>query len=396
LQPVSTGALVGNTVTLSAMVTSSQPASYQWYKGEGTQVSGATGTNLVFSNIAMTDANSYWVVAANASGSVTSAVAVVSVYVKNNAILSYEGFAYDDGGGVGMAIDGVTQNGGTGWNGPWQVVAGTSSYVNAGSLPGDASVPSGYDLRSVGNSYYNYGGGRVGRSLDLSPNGLFAKRGYLNAQQTVGADGKTIYISFLQKPAVVESFYEFEFHRGDLGDAGRIGGIGNDNGAATDVYLRAGSFLSIGAGDPNVNLYVVRIDFKPGNDDVRVYRNPTSTSEPETPTLTALAAANMAFNGISLGAWGNELAIDEIRIGATWEDAMGVAVSNLLPPAKISQGMRVQFAATPGFTYRVERAPSIEGPWTEIGTVVGPDNGLGEYTDTTPPPSQAFYRSVTP
>lgn len=394
LQPVSTGGLVGETVSLRAAATSSQPVTYQWYKGAAA-VSGATGTNLVITNIALSDADSYWVVAANASGSATSAVAVISAYVRNNAILGYEGFAYDDAGG-GAAMDGATQNGGIGWTGPWQIVSGSGNYINPGSLSGGVNVPAGYDSRSLSNSYYNFGSSRIGRALDVSTNGLFAKRGYLNDQKSIGADGKTIYISFLMQPPVAASFYEFEFHRGELGDAGRIAGIGNDNGTATDVFLRAGSFQSLGAEDAAVSLYVVRIDYKDGNDDVRVYRNPTTVTEPETPTLTAPAVANMAFDGISIGAWGNNVGVDEIRIGATWEDVMGTAVSNALRPVKVAQGWRVRFAATPGFTYHVERAPSVNGPWSDIGTVVCPDNGLCEFTDSASLTTQAFYRSVRP
>ena len=47
----------------------------------------------------------------------------------------------------------------------------------------------------------------------------------------------------------------------------------------------------LGAGDTAVNFYVVRIDFHGGNDDVRVYRNPTSLTEPATPTVNVALLA---------------------------------------------------------------------------------------------------------
>jgi hypothetical protein len=72
---------------------------------------------------------------------------------------------------------------------------------------------------------------------------------------------------------------------------------------------------------------VVRIDFKAGNDDVYVYRNPTSSTEPGTPTLKRLAAADMSFNGISFGAFlnGRTVTHDEVRVGRSWAEAIGVS-----------------------------------------------------------------------
>jgi hypothetical protein len=145
--------------------------------------------------------------------------------------------------------------------------------------------------------------------------------GLVDANGRIGKDDSRLYLSFLQKPDGTSHFYEFEFHRGDLGDGGRIAGIGNDR-PGDNVHLRApdGTHTLIGAGDTGVNFYVVRIDFKPGNDDVRVYRNPTSATEPGEPTLARLDAADMSFDGISLGAFVNNRTVihDEIRMGTSW------------------------------------------------------------------------------
>ncbi|MCF7675664.1 MAG: hypothetical protein K9N23_00145 [Akkermansiaceae bacterium] len=76
-----------------------------------------------------------------------------------------------------------------------------------------------------------------------------------------------------------------------------------------------------------MNFYIVRIDFKAGNDDVYVYHDATSATEPSVPTLTRLAAADMSFNGISFGAFlnGRTVAHDEIRLGSSWAEVVGVA-----------------------------------------------------------------------
>jgi hypothetical protein len=142
---------------------------------------------------------------------------------------------------------------------------------------------------------------------------------------------------------------------------------------------------------------VVRIDYKAGNDDVFVYRNPTSGTEPATPTLVVSNVADMSFNGVSAAAYnGPDVKHDEIRLGATYADAIGLAVSNLLPPVKTANGFSVQFAATPGYSYRIQRAASLTGPWTDISTNVAPADAYIQFEDTTTPSGQAFYRTVTP
>lgn len=235
------------------------------------------------------------------------------------ALMSYDGFNYSVGSGN---LSG--QNGGFGWSGSWQTINNGSSSVQGSSLVAGANAPTGYDSLSTGNSAFTPNNTRSGRRLDTSAGSSFGVKGYVDGNGNIGTAGKTIYISFLQQPNDTTSYYEFEFHRGDLGDPGRVAGIGNDSGGNTDVYLRVPSAgqTSIGPGNNSVNLYVVRIDFQGGNDNVTVYRNPTSASEPVTPTLAFSGAGDMSFNGISFGCFNNgrTVAHDEIRLGESWAD----------------------------------------------------------------------------
>ncbi len=247
------------------------------------------------------------------------------------AQLAYEGFNYPTGPAT---LTG--QTGGTGWSAGWATIVGTSADIVAGSLAATGHAPAGFDAASLGNCCNLGNNRRVGRMLDTTGGGAFGSRGYRDANGRIGADGKSIYISFLQQPNGSTSYYEFEFHRDDLGDPGRIGGIGNDQGSNTNVFLRSGAAqTAVGPGNFAVNFYVVRIDFKPGNDDVYVYQNPTSATEPGVPTLTKLAASDMSFNGISLGAYlgSRTVAHDEIRIGETYADV--VAGTTRPPPVRI-------------------------------------------------------------
>lgn len=382
------------TATLTSAVTGGA-ATYQWYFN-GNPLGGATGNNLTLSNLQITNGGNYFVVATGGSGSVTSRVAAVTIYAINNHVFAYDGFEYAAG-----SVDGSTQNGGFGWDGPWQQVNGAGVIIASGSLLGGASVPAGFDSRSVSNSIEvpSNAQTRSGRLFDTSSSGALYQQGFVNGSGNIGADGKTIYLGFLQQPDRTSGFYEMEFHRGDLSDPGRIGGIGNDA-SGNNVNLRAPNNVnnrSLGAGTTAVNYYVVRIDYKAGNDDVFVYRNPTANSEPVTPTLVVSNVADMSFNGISVASYnGPDVKHDEIRLGATYEDALGLAVSNLLPPTRTANGFLVQFACTPGYSYRIQRATNVTGPWTDLSTVVGPANAYLQFEDTAAPAGQAFYRTVTP
>ena len=53
-------------------------------------------------------------------------------------------------------------------------------------------------------------------------------------------------------------------------------------------------------------------------------------------------------------------------------------------------GYFVRYAGLTDTTYRLQRAPSVTGPWSNIAT-----NAL-EYHETSPLPGQAFYRTVQP
>ena len=56
----------------------------------------------------------------------------------------------------------------------------------------------------------------------------------------------------------------------------------------------------------------------------------------------------------------------------------------------------LRFRGVPTMSYRLQRAPASTGPWIPLDTLTAPASGLLEYHDATPPPSQAFYRTVQP
>jgi hypothetical protein len=61
-----------------------------------------------------------------------------------------------------------------------------------------------------------------------------------------------------------------------------------------------------------------------------------------------------------------------------------------------SGGYFIRFASAADVTYRLQRGPSVTGPWDTIATQSPPASGVIEFHDARPPPGQAFYRTVQP
>jgi len=228
------------------------------------------------------------------------------------AVLAYEGFEYPAG-------KLAKRDGGSGWKGAWADVDGIGGgEVTAGSLE-----QKGYEERGdvKGSRAGQNSDSRCGRKLDTSKGGVFERAGYLDGHRRLGKDGKTLFVSFLQRTEKKGKSWELEFHRGDLGGGGRISGIGNDRNGH-NLWLRgARHHGKIGNADTKANFIVLRIAFKRGNDDVAVYVNPPpGASPPETPTFFKGGFLDMSFDGISFAAFMGKGAVehDEIRIGRSY------------------------------------------------------------------------------
>ena len=61
-----------------------------------------------------------------------------------------------------------------------------------------------------------------------------------------------------------------------------------------------------------------------------------------------------------------------------------------------SGGYFIRFTGAPDVTYRLQRAPSVTGPWDTLASLAAPASGFLEYHDTTPLSGQAFYRTAQP
>lgn len=78
LQPVSRTAVVGNNVTFSANAAGTPLPTFQWRK-DGVAIAGATALSLTLTNVQLSQAGTYSVVATNAAGTATSNAAALTV-----------------------------------------------------------------------------------------------------------------------------------------------------------------------------------------------------------------------------------------------------------------------------------------------------------------------------
>jgi hypothetical protein len=67
---------------------------------------------------------------------------------------------------------------------------------------------------------------------------------------------------------------------------------------------------------------------------------------------------------------------------------------NILSVGSVNGNPSLTFAGIPGRSYAIERAPAVDGPWTQISTVVCDALGLTTFTDTNPPGGSSFYRTL--
>lgn len=102
-QPLSNAAFAGGSVRMTAVVTGTPTPTYQWQKN-GINVSAATSASLSLSNVQITDAGSYALVATNPGGSVTSRFARLVVLVAQANATTYAANVFPTGVTAGGTV----------------------------------------------------------------------------------------------------------------------------------------------------------------------------------------------------------------------------------------------------------------------------------------------------
>jgi hypothetical protein len=88
--------------------------------------------------------------------------------------------------------------------------------------------------------------------------------------------------------------------------------------------------------------------------------------------------------------------------GGSYDDYVTIKYSSSLTPPRLSiagdgsGGWLIRHIGVPDVKYRVQRAVSLAGQWSDVATNTAPASGLIEFHETAPPPTRAFYRTVQP
>ena len=70
--------------------------------------------------------------------------------------------------------------------------------------------------------------------------------------------------------------------------------------------------------------------------------------------------------------------------------------NQLRTPTRTVQGWRFTSEGLPGITYRLQRATTLGGGWTDVGATTATPDGQLEFTDDLAPAGAAFYRTAFP
>jgi hypothetical protein len=257
-------------------------------------------------------------------------------------------------------VGGFTGNNGFGF-GPWTLsTAGGGSYISGGSPA----------LFGIWNSAAN-GKSTATRPLN-SP--LAAGQAFLAQLKFNTLDGPNYTNAFQLKDAGGNVLFGYYHVGGD-----------NANGHCVDA---AGDHVATGFaynyGQLNRFMFVL-------NTGAAYTFTDLSTGASVSGTLSGAAISQVTF----LRANGSSATINN---GNDFNfNGLVIYTPTNLPVALAGDGSnwKLNFPATPGLTYRVQRAASVAGPWTDIASLDALFN-TAELTDTNPPAGRAFYRTVTP
>lgn len=172
--------------------------------------------------------------------------------------------------------------------------------------------------------------------------------------------------------------------------AGTLGGLGYSDGTGRAARFQFPSGVAV---DASGNVYVADND----NHTIRKITPGGVVS-----TLAGMAASYGSADGtgsaarfywpfgVAADAAGNVYVADQVNstIHKGW-----VAPRVMIAPDG-SGGFLIRVHGTANLSYRLQRAETLNGPWTTSAPHVAPASGLVEFQELLPPPGQAFYRAL--
>jgi len=355
----------GTSTSLVAHASSPAAVSYQWYF-TNSPISGATSTNLLFPSISLADQGAYFVTASNSFGVVTSAVVNVTLgppHVPRSSLLI--DFSRDDGI-QGQDTASPDMNGNY-WNNMATTTGLAAQGLSVSGLVTVDNVPTTIGLTLTSDGWNNNG---------INNGGLLVS-----------------HYGLLGDFAINTATEDYFFVNGTLGTM-RVSGLNPDQKYNLSMFGTRNTDVNT----PRTTEYVVSdINGTHAVDLQTSGPGAGSTNQPFGNDETIVSLNDLVPDGA-----GNlDLSIYETSLGLAYIGILQItpaptAEAVFLPPVKIPGGWQLQFNATAGVSYRVQRASEVVGPWSDLGSVMGSSNGVTTFDDTSAPDSHAFYRTVYP
>ncbi len=222
--------------------------------------------------------------------------------------------------------------GGSGWGSAWFESFEASRYNGVALFPADAGT--GADARTSplsftdttnatlltlgGQARTSFGtGSKSIRHIDMST----IDPSMLTAQSTIGANGTTLWISFLAQSFSDAGDGRYAYVA--LGEHLRLGKVGDTTGnwGVADPVSAATEVGTIPSDDPV--FFVAKVDFAAGDEQAAVWLNPPLASEPSSPQVT-LTVGDFTFTYVTVeGRYSSDF--DEIRLGTSYQAVAPVA-----------------------------------------------------------------------
>jgi hypothetical protein len=276
---------------------------------------------------------------------------------------------------------------------------------NAGRMNVQSAGGLAYGALPVTTGYLNMssGGTSMAVALDVSAEGPFAD--YLDGNGRIGRDGTTLYVSFLYhitEPSSEQGYLQFYDATVETMpyDGARFG-VGHGWGVTTPVKFNGvtGNPL-IHNKDGQTHFVVIRIDYKAGNDEIRVWLDPNlSAAETDLTPVVGPVTRDAAFNSFFFQSQGRDADgdtyfFDELRLASDWNSALGgVPLMPPAPPQELTaraisgEAVLLQWQDTNlnETGYVIERAAGVAGPWDAVVTTAADaarhiDTGLAAQT----------------
>lgn len=233
-------------------------------------------------------------------GTILALVVSSTLTARADALLAYEGLLYP----AGSSLNG--QNGGSGWAGSWSTPGGLDATITAQSLSfGDLGTTGGA-VTTAGFQPPNQGSSVATWSRNLAT--------------PLGADGTTVYLSFLLQPNAGAGFYGgINFGNVFVGVSGNQTFYGLE-GPANDLSL---STVPVVQGQ--TVLLVLEVQFQAGDDNLSLFVNPTpGQGQPATPNATKSDLDVGTVTSVLINNYGG-YTTDEIQIGSTFSSVTSLA-----------------------------------------------------------------------